>query len=184
MSGAHLNPVVTLAGRVFGGVTTGQTVAYLPAQVAGGCGGAAAANLMFGLHPITVSTHHRSSGGLWLSEALATFGLVVLVFALVRAGRTTLAPFAVGRTSAPPTGGAARTSFANPAVTVGRTLSDTFAGIAPASAPMFVVMQAAGAAAAVAALYPSIAAVADDVVVPHEPSAAERAHATVVEEPP
>ena len=157
VSGAHFNPVVTLADRVFGGVGNGQVAAYLPAQLAGGVLGAVLANLMFGLDAVSISTHHRSSGGLWLSEALATFGLVVLIFGLVRAGKAALAPFAVGAYIAAAYWWSSSTSFANPMVDVARTLSDTFAGIAPASAAVFLVMQFAGAAAGVGAvvlLYP------------------------------
>jgi hypothetical protein len=96
VSGGHFNPVVTLADRAFGGSATKQVAAYLPAQLAGGVLGAVLANLMFSLDAVSISTHHRSSGGLWLSEALATFGLVVLIFGLVRAGKLALAPFTVG----------------------------------------------------------------------------------------
>jgi glycerol uptake facilitator-like aquaporin len=157
VSGGHFNPVVTLAGRVFGGVSTRQVAAYLPAQLAGGVAGAIAANLMFSLPAISISDHQRSSGGLWLSEVLATFGLVVLVFGLTRAGRGSVAPFAVGAYIAAAYWWSSSTSFANPMIDIARTLSDTFAGIAPASAAVFLVMQLAGAAAGVAAvalLYP------------------------------
>jgi glycerol uptake facilitator-like aquaporin len=170
VSGGHFNPVVTLADRVFGGVGSRQVAAYLPAQLAGGVVGAIAANLMFGLPAVTVSTHARSSPGLWLSEALATFGLVVLVFGLVRAGRAALAPFAVGAYIAAAYWWSSSTSFANPMIAVARTLSNTFAGIAPSSVPMFVVLQLAGGAAGVAAvalLYPRIDR-AQAAVVPHE----------------
>jgi glycerol uptake facilitator-like aquaporin len=170
VSGGHFNPVITLADRVFGGVTTRQVLAYLPAQFTGGVVGAVAANLMFGLPAVSISTHVRSSGGLWLSEALATFGLVVLVFGLVRAGRVGLAPFAVGAYIAAAYWWSSSTSFANPMIDVARMLSDTFAGIAPSSVPMFVVMQLIGAAlavTAVAVLYPEAADRAADVVVPH-----------------
>jgi glycerol uptake facilitator-like aquaporin len=178
VSGGHFNPIVTLADRVFGGVNTRQVAAYLPAQVAGGVVGAVAANLMYSLDAVSISTHHRSGGGLWLSEALATFGLVVLIFGLVRAGKGVLAPFAVGAYITAAYWWSSSTSFANPMIDVARTLSNTFAGIAPASVPMFVVMQFVGGAAALAAvhvLYPDVAAVAEDVIVRHEPSAAERA---------
>src|SRR3954453_17341111 len=171
VSGAHFNPVVTLADRVFAGVGNRQVAAYLPAQVAGGVVGAVLANLMFGLDAVSISTHHRSSGGLWLSEALATFGLVVLIFGLVRAGKAALAPFPVGAYIAAAYWWSSSTSFANPMIDVARTLSNTFAGLAPSSVPMFVVMQLIGAAVAVvtaAVLYPDVAVVADDVVVPHE----------------
>jgi arsenate reductase len=177
VSGGHFNPVVTLADRVFGGVGNRQVGVYLPAQLAGGVLGAILANLMFGLKAVSISTHHRSSGGLWLSEALATFGLVMLIFGLVRAGRAWLAPFAVGAYITAAYWWSSSTSFANPMIDIARTLSNTFAGIAPSSVPMFIVMQLIGGAVAVgvvALLYPDVAAVADDVVVPHEPSAAER----------
>jgi len=170
VSGGHFNPVVTLADRVFGGVDSRQVAAYLPAQLAGGGIGAVVANLMYGLPAVTVSTHVRSSGGLWLSEALATFGLVVLIFGLVRAGRAGLAPFAVGAYITAAYWWSSSTSFANPMIAVARMLSNTFAGIAPASVPMFVVLQLVGGAAGVAVvalLYPRIAG-ADAAVVPHE----------------
>lgn len=169
VSGGHFNPVVTLADRVLGGVGTRQVAAYLPAQFLGGAVGAVAANLMFELPAVSLSTHARSSGGLWLSEALATFGLVVLVFALARSGRTAVAPVAVGAYIAAAYFWSASTSFANPAVDVARVLSDTFAGIAPASVPAFVLAQLVGGAVAVGAvvlLYPTAVA-ADEVVVPH-----------------
>jgi glycerol uptake facilitator-like aquaporin len=169
-SGAHFNPVVSLADRVFGGITNRQLAVYVPAQLAGGVLGAVLANLMFSLDAVSISTHHRSSGGLWLSEALATFGLIVLIFGLVRSGRTGLAPFAVGAYITGAYWWSSSTSFANPMIDVARTLSDTFAGIAPSSVPMFVVMQLVGGAVAVVVvhlLYPTVGAVAADVVVPH-----------------
>lgn len=172
VSGAHLNPVVTLADRVFGGLDTRSAVVYVSAQVLGGLTGTVVANLMFSLPPVELSTTVRSGPGLWLAEVVATFGLLLVIFGVVRSGRATAAPFAVGAYI----GGAyfftASTSFANPAVTVARTLSDTFAGITPASAPAFVAAQLAGAALAIAAvrvLYPAVAEVAPDVVVPHNP---------------
>src|SRR3954471_1533323 len=185
VSGGHFNPVVSLADRVFGGISTPQLCAYLPAQLAGGTVGAMTANLMFGLDAVTISTHHRSSGGIWLSEALATFGLVVLIFGLVRAGRSAMAPFAVGAYITSAYWWSSSTSFANPMIDVARMLSNTFAGIAPSSVPMFVVMQLIGGAVAVATvavLYPDVAVVADDVVVPHEPSASERVVHAAAEE--
>ena len=171
VSGGHFNPVITLADRFFGGASNRQVAVYLPAQLAGGAVGAVMANLMFELPAVSVSTKVRSGGGLWLSEALATLGLVVLVFALVRAGRVALAPFAVGAYIAAAYWWSSSTSFANPMIDLARTLSDTFAGIAPASVPMFVVMQLVGGAvgvAAVAVLYPTVSAVAGAVVVPRE----------------
>jgi len=157
VSGAHLNPAVTLVDRLFGTISTREAVSYACAQVVGGCVGAVLANLMFELPAIELSTRERSSGALWLSEVIATVGLLLVIHGCVRTGRAAAVPFAVGLWI----GGAywftSSTSFANPAVTVARTLSDTFAGIEPASAPMFVVMQLVGAAIAYALvrfLYP------------------------------
>ena len=185
VSGAHFNPAVTLADRVFGGVTTREVLVYLPAQIAGGVVGAIAANLMYGLDAVSISTHHRAGVGLWLSEALATFGLIVLIFGLVRDGRTALAPFAVGAYITAAYWWSSSTSFANPMIDIARMLSNTFAGIAPASVPMFLLMQLIGAAAAVVAvhvLYPELGGVADDVIVPHEPTAAERVRPLAADE--
>jgi len=172
VSGAHLNPVVTLATRWFGGVTTREVLAYLPAQVAGACIGSVVANVMFDLRAIDLSTKHRASGAHLVAEIVATYGLLLVIFGVVRSGRSTAAPFAVGAYI----GGAyfftSSTSFANPAVTIGRTLSNTFAGIAPAAVPGFIAAQVLGAAIAVACvtvLYPDISGAADDVVIPHAP---------------
>lgn len=169
VSGAHFNPVVTLADRVLGGTTTRDGCVYAIAQIGGACLGCIAANVMFGIAAVNVSTHHRASGPLWFSEAIATFGLLIVIFGLIRSGRGGLAPFAVGAYITAAYWFTSSTSFANPAVTVGRTLSNTFAGIAPASVPMFVVMQLIGALAGVGAArfwYPDLAA--DAVVVPYE----------------
>jgi len=170
VSGAHLNPVVTLADRVFGGVTNVEAGVYCVAQVIGGVFGAVVANLMFSLPAVELSTHTRSSGGLWVSEVAATFGLLLVIFGVVRSGRAAAAPFAVGAYI----GGAyfftSSTSFANPAVTLARALSDTFAGIDPGSVPAFIVAQLLGALLAVGLarfLYPTIAAAASAVVMPH-----------------
>jgi glycerol uptake facilitator-like aquaporin len=171
VSGGHFNPVVTLADRFFGGVSNRQVAVYLPAQLLGGVVGAVVANVMFDLPAVEISAKDRSAGGLWLSEAVATFGLVVLIFALARAGRAALAPFAVGAYIAAAYWWSSSTSFANPMIDAARMLSDTFAGIAPASVPMFVLMQLIGGVAGVAAvavLYPAVEAVADDAVVPNE----------------
>jgi len=148
VSGAHFNPVVTLLNRMLGTTTTRDSVFYVVAQVAGGCAGAVLVNVMFSLPAIELSTKVRSSGALWLSEVVATVTLLLVIQGCVRTGRANVVPFAVGAWI----GGAyfftSSTSFANPAVTVARTLSDTFAGIAPSSAPMFIVMQLIGAAIA------------------------------------
>jgi arsenate reductase len=171
VSGGHFNPLVTLADRFFGGVSNRQVAAYLPAQVLGGVVGALAANVMFDLTPVSISGTARSGGGHWLSEALATFGLVLLIFGLARSGRPATAPFAVGAYITAAYWWSSSTSFANPMIDVARTLSDTFAGIAPSSVPMFVLVQFVGGAAAVgvvAVLHPEVAATADEVVVPRE----------------
>jgi glycerol uptake facilitator-like aquaporin len=180
VSGAHLNPVVSLADAVFGGLTGRDVVAYIGAQVSGGIAGAVVANLMFELDAVTWSTTSRSSGGLWLGEVVATIGLLAVIFGVVRSGRASAAPFAVGAYI----GGAyfftSSTSFANPAVTIGRVFTDTFAGIEAASVVPFIACQLIGGAIAVLlirALYPDVAAVADDVVVPHDRAAPEPSHA-------
>ena len=170
VSGAHFNPVVTLADRILGGTTTTRDAsAYIVAQIAGACVGAMVANLMFDLPAVTISTHTRSSSGLWLGELVAAFGLLLVILGVVRAGRASVAAFAVGGYIAAAYWFTSSTSFANPAVTIGRTLTDTFAGIAPGSAPMFIVMQLLGALLAVGLgvfLFPGMPAT--DLVVPHE----------------
>lgn len=149
VSGAHFNPVVTLADRILGGISTSDAWVYTVAQIVGACVGAIAANLMFSLSAVTLSTHTRSTGGLWLGEFIATFGLLLVILGVVRAGRSSAAAYAVGGYIAAAYWFTSSTSFANPAVTVGRTLTDTFAGIRPSSAPAFIVVQVAGALAAV-----------------------------------
>ena len=145
VSGAHFNPIVTLVDRLLGTISTRDAVLYAVAQTVGGCVGTVLANLMFELDAINVSTKVRSSGALWLSEVIATIGLLLVIHGCVRTGRASAVPFAVGAWI----GGAywftSSTSFANPAVTIARTLSDTFAGIKPSSAPMFIAMQIVGA---------------------------------------
>jgi len=170
VSGAHLNPVVTIADRVLGGLTTAAAVTYVVAQFVGGAVGTMVANTMFSLPVVELSTHARSSGALWSSEVVATFGLLVVIFGVVRSGRSTAAPFAVGAYIGAAYFFTSSTSFANPAVTVARSLSDTFAGIAPASVPAFLVAQVLGTALAVGAvwvLYPGVSSVADDVILAH-----------------
>ncbi|HEX7135634.1 MAG TPA: MIP/aquaporin family protein [Iamia sp.] len=148
VSGAHFNPVVTLVDRLLGSISTVDAALYAIAQTVGACTGALIANAMFERPLFELSTKTRSSGGLWLSEVVATIGLLLVIHGCVRTGRERAVPFAVGAWI----GGAywftSSTSFANPAVTVARTLSDSFAGIDPASAPMFVLMQVIGAAIA------------------------------------
>jgi arsenate reductase len=167
VSGAHFNPVISIADRAMDGISTRDATGYLPAQVAGAVLGAMVANLMFGLPAVDVSEQARSGADLWFSEVVATFGLVVVIFGVVRAGRATAAAFAVGGYIAAAYWFTSSTSFANPAVTIGRTLSDTFAGIAPSSAPAFIAAQCAGGALAVVFcrfVFPDVRA--EDVVVP------------------
>ena len=175
VSGAHFNPVVTLADRLLGGMASGEAGAYVVAQVIGGCIGAIIANLMFDLPAIEWSTHERAAGGLWLGEVVATFGLVLVILGVVRSTRTAsrapLAAVAVGGYIAAAYWFTSSTSFANPAVTIARTLTDTFAGIQPASVPAFVAAQLAGGIAAVALaryLWPTLPAA--DLIVPHQPA--------------
>ena len=148
VSGAHFNPVVTLLDRLLGTTSSRDSVLYVIAQIVGGCAGAMLVNVMFELPAVNLSSHTRSSPALWLSEVVATLTLLLLIQGCVRTGRANVIPFAVGAWI----GGAywftSSTSFANPAVTLARTLSDTFAGIAPSSAPMFIVMQLIGMAIA------------------------------------
>jgi glycerol uptake facilitator-like aquaporin len=161
VSGAHFNPVVTLAARLLGHTNTADAAAYMLAQLAGGCVGAVVANVIFERRAFELAETSRSSGALWLSEGIATVGLLLVIHGCVRTGRVATLPYAVGLWI----GGAywftSSTSFANPAATLGRMLSDSFAGIAPSSVPMFVVMQVVGAIVAVGLigyLYPSPAA--------------------------
>lgn len=170
VSGAHLNPAVTLADRAFGGLTNRETIGYISAQSSGGIAGVIVANLMFDLPAATWSTTARSGSHLWLAEAVATIGLLLVIFGLVRSGKASVAAFAVGGYIAGAYYFTSSTSFANPAVTIARTLSDTFAGIAPASAPGFVVAELIGVGIAVGFigwLFPHLEEVADQVIVPH-----------------
>jgi arsenate reductase len=169
-SGAHFNPAVTLADRIFGGIDTPTAIGYVIAQVTGGIVGVIGANLMFDLAAIDWSTKNRSAGHLVFAEAIATLGLLLVIFGVVRSGRASVAAFAVGGYIAGAYYFTSSTSFANPAVTIARTLSDTFAGIEPASAPGFIAAEVAGtfiAVGVIRAIYPRIDEVADQVVVPH-----------------
>jgi glycerol uptake facilitator-like aquaporin len=179
VSGAHFNPVVSFADAAFGGLSWRDAAAYLPAQVAGCCAGAMLANLMFGHAAVSISVSHRATPAHFLSEIVATFGLILVIFALARTGRTGTAPAAVGAYIGAAYWFTSSASFANPAITVGRTLSDSFAGIAPSSAPAYIGAQAIGGVVAVAVirvLYPALTpAQAADVVLPHEDSPAPAA---------
>ena len=177
VSGGHFNPVVSFADAFFGGLSWRDAAAYLPAQVAGCAGGAVAANLMFALPAVTISVKHRASGAHFLSEVIATAGLLLVIFALARSGRARSAPAAVGAYIGAAYWFTSSTSFANPAITIGRMFTDTFAGIAPSSAPTFIGAQVAGGVVAVGiikALYPSITpADAAGIIVPHDSGARE-----------
>src|SRR3954449_11205671 len=149
VSGGHFNPVVSLVDAAFGGLSRRDALAYVPAQIAGCVTGAVVANAMFALAAISISTHHRASPAHLFAEAVATLGLILVIFALARSGRAATAPAAVGAYIGAAYWFTSSTSFANPAITVGRTFSDTFAGIAPASVPSYVLAQFAGGALAV-----------------------------------
>ena len=171
VSGAHFNPVVSLADASFGGISWRDTAAYIPAQVGGCIAGAALANAMFAEAAISISTTHRATPAHLLAEVVATIGLLLVIFALVRTGRGATAPAAVGAYIGAAYFFTSSTSFANPAITIGRIFSNTFAGIAPASVPAYVIAQLVGASAAVAlirALYPDVTpAQAAQVILPH-----------------
>jgi glycerol uptake facilitator-like aquaporin len=171
VSGAHFNPVVSFADAAFGGLRWRDAAAYLPAQVAGCITGAVAANLMFASAAISISVKDRASPAHFLSEVIATLGLIVVIFALARSGRSSSAAAAVGAYIGAAYFFTSSTSFANPAITVGRMFSDSFAGIAPASAPAFIGAQILGGALAIVvirALYPRLTpAQAASILVPH-----------------
>ncbi|UXM93044.1 aquaporin [Paenarthrobacter sp. JL.01a] len=143
---ASFNPMVTLVERALGMIDTRAAALLVAAQVLGGLAGTVAANLMFDLAPVTLSTHERSGPGLWLAEVIATAGLLVIVFGTIRSGRADRVAFAVGGYITAAYWFTSSTSFANPAVTIARTITDTFAGIAPASAPGFIAAQLVGGA--------------------------------------
>jgi arsenate reductase len=169
VSGGHFNPVVSLVDAAFGGLSRRDALAYIPAQVAGCVTGAVAANAMFALSAISISTHHRASPAHVFAEVIATLGLLLVIFALVRSGRHATAPAAVGAYIGAAYWFTSSTSFANPAITVGRVFSDTFAGIAPSSVPAFIAAQLVGGVLAIAvlrALYPDPGTNAEDVVLP------------------
>jgi glycerol uptake facilitator-like aquaporin len=180
ISGGHFNPVVSLADAMEGGLSWLDALRYAAAQVFGGIGGTIAAHAMFGL--ALVSRSHRVRGGpaQFLSEFIATFGLLCVVWGCSRS-RTNVVPFAVGSYIAAAYWFTASTSFANPAVTIARSLSDTFAGIRPDDVPLFIVAQVSGAVAATFLfrwLIPRLPARANNLVRPHDDkSRAEEFHA-------
>ncbi len=171
VSGGHFNPVVSFVDAVFGGITWKDAGAYLPAQVAGCVLGAVVANVMFSRAAFELSTKHRASPAHFLSEIVATLGLLLVIFALARSGRSSSAPAAVGAYIGAAYFFTSSTSFANPAITVGRMFSNSFAGIAPSSAPSFIGAQVVGGILAVAlikVLYPTITSQqAGDILFPH-----------------
>jgi glycerol uptake facilitator-like aquaporin len=159
ISGGHFNPVVSLVDAHFGGLSWRDAAAYIPAQITGCITGAVLANGMFAKAAISISETHRGTGAHLLAEGVATVGLLLVIFALARTGRGASAPAAVGAYIGAAYFFTSSTSFANPAITIGRGFSDTFAGIAPASMPGYVVAQlAAGLVAAglISVLYPGL----------------------------
>jgi glycerol uptake facilitator-like aquaporin len=159
VSGAHFNPVVSLVDAAFGGLRWRHALAYVPAQLGGCIAGAIVANLMFDLSAVSISTTHRASPSHLFAEAIATLGLLLVIFSLARTGRGSLAPAAVGAYIGAAYFFTSSTSFANPAIDVGRMFSDSFAGIAPASVPAFVVVQLIGGVVAIGvirSLYPRL----------------------------
>ncbi len=172
VSGGHFNPVVSLVDASFGGLTRRDAFAYIPAQIAGCILGALAANAMFADALVSISTKHRASSAHLLSEVIATLGLLLVIFSLARTKRGNAAPAAVGAYIGAAYFFTSSTSFANPAISIGRMLSDTFAGIAPSSVPGFVIAQLIGGVVAVAvirSLYPDVTAgEAAEVVLPHQ----------------
>jgi glycerol uptake facilitator-like aquaporin len=172
VSGGHFNPVVSFVDATFGGISRRDALAYLPAQVVGCVLGAVAANAMFAKAAVSISSHHRASPAHLLAEVIATLGLIVLIFSLARTRRGASAPAAVGAYIGAAYFFTSSTSFANPAIAIGRMFSNTFAGIAPASVPTFIIAEVIGGALAliaIRALYPGVTpADAATVVMPHQ----------------
>jgi len=179
VSGAHFNPVVSFADAAFGGLSWRDAAAYLPAQVAGCVAGAVAANLMFASAAVSISVKHRATPAHFGSEVIATLGLIVVIFALARSGRASSAAAGVGAYIGAAYFFTSSASFANPAITIGRMFSDSFAGIAPSSVPAYIGAQVIGGALAVGvirALYPRLTpAQAASIIVPHESARAAAA---------
>jgi glycerol uptake facilitator-like aquaporin len=181
VSGAHFNPVVTAADWLLGrrtgsGIASGDAVAYVVVQALGAVAGSWLANIMFDRRVFELATKDRITTGHLVGEVVATAGLIALIFTLARSGRAGLSAAAVGAYIGAAYWFTSSTSFANPAVTVGRMFSDSFAGIAPASAPSFIAAQLVGALvglALIVTLYPDAARTADEVVVPHHHSGSE-----------
>jgi glycerol uptake facilitator-like aquaporin len=180
VSGAHFNPIVSLADWLLGrragvGLTATAVTMYAIAQTLGGVGGALLANVMFDRRVVELATKQRATTGHLIGEVVATAGLIAVVFALARTGRTAVSATAVAAYIGAAYWFTSSTAFANPAVTVGRMFSDTFAGIAPASVLPFVAAQIVGALVGLiltVVLYPDVGDTADDAVVPRQPAAA------------
>jgi glycerol uptake facilitator-like aquaporin len=177
VSGAHFNPVVSLVDASFGGLGWRDALAYIPAQVTGCVVGAIAANAMFAEAAVSISTKHRAAPAHLLAEVIATLGLLLVIFSLARTRRGASAPAAVGAYIGAAYFFTSSTSFANPAISVGRMFSNTFAGIAPASAPGYVIAQLVGGAVAIGVirvLYPDVTpGDAAEVVLPHDAAGSE-----------
>jgi arsenate reductase len=171
VSGGHFNPVVSLVDAIFGGLSWRDAGAYIPTQAIGCFLGAVAANGLFAHAAISISTKHRASPAHLLAEVIATLGLLLVIFSLARTHRGASAPAAVGAYIGAAYFFTSSTSFANPAISIGRMFSNTFAGIAPASVPAYVVAQLVGGTVAIAvirALYPDVTPLdASEVVLPH-----------------
>jgi glycerol uptake facilitator-like aquaporin len=172
VSGGHFNPVVSLADASFGGVSWRDALAYIPAQIAGCVLGAVTANGMFALAAISISTHHRASPAHLFSEVIATAGLLLVIFSLARSKRASTIPAAVGAYIGAAYFFTSSASFANPAISIGRMFSNTFAGIAPASVPTYIAAQLLGGGCAILAirmLYPGVTpAEASEILMPHD----------------
>jgi glycerol uptake facilitator-like aquaporin len=171
VSGGHFNPVVSLVDASFGGMRWREAIAYAPAQIAGCITGAIVANAMFAQALVTISTQHRASSAHLFAEVVATLGLLLVIFSLTRTRRGAAAPAAVGAYIGAAYFFTSSTSFANPAISIGRMFSNTFAGIAPASAPGYIAAQLVGGLAAIVllrVLYPDVTpAEAAEVMLPH-----------------
>ncbi|MGD0452896.1 MAG: MIP/aquaporin family protein [Solirubrobacteraceae bacterium] len=186
VSGGHFNPVVSFVDASFGGMPWREALAYAPAQIAGCITGAIVANAMFAQALVSISTKHRASGAHVFAEVVATLGLMLVIFSLTRTRRGAAAPAAVGAYIGAAYFFTSSASFANPAISIGRMFSNTFAGIAPSSAPGYIAAQLVGGLAAIAllrVLYPDVTpAEAAEVMLPHndQRSSPEAAHMTAV----
>ena len=170
ISGAHLNPVVTVADALEGGIPWAETLPYVLAQISGGISGAFVAHVMFALPIVSLSQHARTGPPQWFSEFVATFGLLSVIWGCSRT-RSSIVPFAVGAYITAAYWFTASISFANPAVTIARCLSNTFAGIRPVDVPWFIVAQFVGGFAATIVfrwLVPNLQVQAKEIVLPHD----------------